>query len=343
MKKGKLIFLLSAAVLLLLAITGYHAVPGNETPRRTRMICGVGFVRGIGQVTLKNKIAGYVSAVHFFSQQRVKKGDVILEYDDLELRTQLESLKNAITEQEKQLELKTLYLELKRLDPLPTDYRNIRWKLNAAEKRLGKLSHELDVYRRLHRSKIVSELTLREKTLACLDTQADVRSYSDDMKVLNCGLGKLYITIAEKEMEEARLKLENRKRELRLLEDQRKYYRITAPFDGLCITNSDTVHGYNPADTAAAVIHMDHKKLVYAYFDEQDVGYIVEGRPCRFRSSQFDPEKTGYAAVTPYEVKKERYSYGDRCFFLVKFTVDREPVPLRIDSTGRVEIEIAKD
>ena len=142
-------------------------------------------------------------------------------------------------------------------------------------------------------------------------------------------------------MEEARLKLENRKRELQLLEEQRKYYRITAPFDGICITNSDTVHGYNPVNTEAASIHSDNRKLVYAYFDERDVGWIVEGRPCRFRSSQYDPEKTGYFTVTPYEVKKDRTAYGDRCFFLVKFTVDTEPEPLRLESTGRVEIETA--
>lgn len=345
MKKRILFLLLSAVPALFTAVVGCRRNTPDEKvlkpPQERQMIYGIGYVRGGKRVVLKNKVAGFVSKVNCLSQARVKKGDVILEYDDLDLRTQIENLKNTIAEQEKLLELKTLALDLKLLDPLPSDYRNLQSKQMAAKERLRRLEHELSVYSRLYRSKIVSELALREKTQACKDSEAEVQSYSNDMDVLNRGLGKLYITIAEKEVEEARLKLENRRRELQLLEEQRKYYRITAPFDGICITNSDTVHGYNPVNTEAASIHSDNRKLVYAYFDERDVGWIVEGRPCRFRSSQYDPEKTGYFTVTPYEVKKDRTAYGDRCFFLVKFTVDKEPEPLRIESTGRVEIETA--
>ena len=50
---------------------------------------------------MKNKVAGFVSKVNRLSQARVKKGDVILEYDDLDLRTQIENLKNTIAEQER--------------------------------------------------------------------------------------------------------------------------------------------------------------------------------------------------------------------------------------------------
>lgn len=346
MKKGFLFFLLFAvAALFAVVISCLRNAPSEETPKQPRerqMIYGIGYVRGSKRVVLRNKVPGFVSKVNHRSQARVRKGDVILEYDDLDLRIQMENLKNTIAEQEKLLELKTLALDLKLLDPLPSDYRNLQSKQMAAKERLRRLEHELRVYNRLYRSKIVSELTLREKTQACKDSEAEVQSYSNDMDVLDRGLGKLYITIAEKEVEEARLKLENRKRELQLLEEQRKYYRITAPFDGICITNSDTVHSYNPVNTEAASIHKDNRKLVYAYFDERDVGWIVEGRPCRFRSNEYDPEKTGYFTVTPYEVKKDRTSCGDHCFFLVKFTVDKEPEPLRIESTGRVEIEIAE-
>lgn len=65
---------------------------GEERDGGERIIRGCGFVRGIGQVTLRNKYAGFVSKVNFFSQDRVKKGDVILEYDDLDLRQEIETL-----------------------------------------------------------------------------------------------------------------------------------------------------------------------------------------------------------------------------------------------------------
>ena len=41
----------------------------------------VGYVRGRSQRTLKNKYAGFVAKVNVYSHRRVKKGDVILEYD----------------------------------------------------------------------------------------------------------------------------------------------------------------------------------------------------------------------------------------------------------------------
>ena len=113
-----------------------------------------------------------------------------------------------------------------------------------------------------------------------------------------------------------------------------------APADGLCITNSDMVFGYYAAGTEAVEIHVDDRKLVYAYFDEAVLPHIIEGKPCRFRSNVYDGDKKGFATVVPYQIKKEKLSYGDMTLHLVKFRVVKEPVPLRIDSMGSVEIEI---
>ena len=119
-----------------------------------------------------------------------------------------------------------------------------------------------------------------------------------------------------------------------------KYYRLVAPADGLCITNSDSLFGYYSAGTEAVEIHVDDRKLVYAYFDESAFPYIVEGKPCRFRSNTYDSDEKGFATVVPYQVKKDRNSYGNMTLHLVKFRVVKEPVPLRIDSMGSVEIEM---
>ncbi len=312
-------------------------------PPKEKLIRGVGYVRGRSRVTLKNKFAGFVSKVNILSQQRVKKGDVILEYDDLDLRTDIEKLEHSIAEQKKSLELKEIDLQLKRIDPLPSEYRNTKWKLSATQKRLERYTHELDVYKRLYRSNSVSELSLREKDQEVKETEADLLSYSNDLNKLKSGLADIYIRSAEQEVAAAKQKLEHLERELELMKEQQKYYRIVAPFDGLCITNSDVVHAYNSAGTDAAEVHRDDRKLIYAYFDEKDIPYIVEGRACRFRSNQHDAAKNGFFTVLPYQVKKSRTSYGDRCFFLVKFRVLKEPVPLRIDSVGTVEIVVPEE
>ena len=134
------------------------------------------------------------------------------------------------------------------------------------------------------------------------------------------------------------MKLANLRKELALQEEQLQYYKITAPIDGVCITNSDTVGGYDAVGTSAAVVHRDTSKLIYAYFDERDIKYVVEGKPCRFVSNQYG--KTVEFEVMPYEVKRTFYSYGDRLMMYAKFRLTKEPEPLRIESIGSVEIDV---
>ena len=313
-----------------------------ETPARDRVkiIRGNGHVRGRRRTILRNKFAGFVSKVNFYSQSRVKAGDVILEYDDLDVRTAIEKLEHSIAEQKIALEQKRIELELKKIDPLPSEYRKTQWKLDAAKKRLERHNHELEVYKRLFTSKSISELSLREKAQEVKDAEADLLGYSDDLEKLKGGLAAVYIRQAECAVKAAEMRLKDLERELELQKEQLKYYKIVAPYDGVCITNSDTVHGWDAAGTSAAEVNVDDKKKVYAYFDEADIPYIIEGVPCRFRSNQYDCDAKGFATLMPYQVKKTRYSYGDKVLHLAKFYVEKEPGPLRIDSTGTVEIEV---
>ena len=312
------------------------AEPEKNIPER-RMIYGQGYVRGSGQTTLKNKYAGFVSKVYFYSQAKVKKGDVILEYDDHELRTKIQKAEHVIIELEKDLNRKKLELDIKKLDPLPSDYRNIIWKEFAAEQLQKRLQHEMDVYKRLYAQRCISELDYLRKVEEYNSANADFKRLMQDKRRVSSGLDKLHIKAVEQDIEILEQDIANRKKELELLEEEKKYYKIVAPYDGLCITNSDSVHGYDPAGTSAAVVHRNKKRIIYAYFEEADVGFIREGMKARFRSNQYGL-KYGYFPVTPFEVKKSRSSYGDKCFFLVKFRIDDEHHPLRIDSTGRVEI-----
>lgn len=341
MKKFLLAAAAAAAVLLIvLAVWTFAARRSAEraAARSQRIVRGTGFVRGRVKFVLRNKFSGYVTKINYFSQARVKKGEVILEYDDLDVRTAIAKLENSVAEQKKTVELKRIALQLRQIDPLPSEYRNTKWKVEAAKQRLERLSHELDVYRHLFRNKSVSELTLREKAQAVKDAEVDVRSFSCDLAKLDGGLGQVSIQQAKDDLAAAETKLRDLERELEITREQRKYYRLVAPADGVCITNSDSLYGYYSAGTEAVEIHVDDRKLVYAYFDEKDFAHIVEGRPCRFRSNTYDCDEKGFATVVPYQVRKERLDYGDQVHHLVKFRVVEEPVPLRIDSIGAVEI-----
>lgn len=299
-----------------------------------------GFVRGRSQLTLKNKYAGFVSKVNVYSHQRVKKGDVILEYDDLALQTSIRKLEHAVEEQENFLERKKLSLELTRLDPLPSEYRNLYWKRKIAQENLERVANEFEVYEQLHGSKIVTDLAYREKKEAFITSEAEVKKMDSDMKILKKGLADLYVKSSEAEVKEAEAKLKHLKDELALLRQEEKYYKITAPFDGLCITNSDSVGQYDTVGTAAAEVHRDDKKRVYAYCPERYIRYVREGAAYRFVSNQYPDEKQGFELLC-FEIKKTRYDYGDESYFLVKLHVVKEPQPLRIGSIGTLEVDIS--
>ena len=330
-----------------LTVGGLNSAPaaGAVVRSEQKVVRGVGFVRGPTRRVPRNKFAMFATKVHIRNQSKVKKGDVIFEYDDLDLRTSIAKLENSIAEQKNVVAAKKTALELTKLDPLPSEYRKTQWKLAAAKKRLERHSHELEVYKRLFRNQSISELSLREKAQEVKDAEADLLGYSDDLDKLKNGLANIYIQQAERAVEAARIKLADLERELELLREQAKYYKIVAPYDGVCITNSDVVHAYNAAGTEAVEINrvtpneqFPCGKRVYAYFDEDDLPYVTEGVPCRFRSNQYDCDKKGFATLVPYQVKKQRTSYGDKVLHLVKFRVMKETVPLRIDSTGTVEV-----
>lgn len=303
------------------------------------VVVGTGFVRGIGQRTLKNKYASYVSKVNFYSQQRVKKGDVILEYDDYDLRCEITRIRNDIAEQTQLIRQQKLLLALTKLDPLPSEYRNLKLKKEIAQERLNRHSHELEVYEQLFGSKIVSDLSLREKRQLVKDYEGDLRCLNSDMNILQAGLSDLLVQSDAEKLQAAEIKLASLKNELALLEEKRKYYKIISPIDGLCITNSDAVGGYDAVGTSAAIVHNDRQKIIYGYFEERDIKHITEGKECRFYSNQYGSGSNEYK-VMPYEVKRTFYSYGDRMVMMAKFKILSEPQPLRIDSIGTIKINI---
>ncbi len=337
-----------AGVVLVIAITASVVLAAVAGARRQaseaypRIVRGRGYVRGLAMYSLQNKYAAFVSKVNFYSYQSVKAGDVIIEYDDFDLRVKLEAKRNAVAEQEKLVESRELELAKIRLDPLPSNYRNINYKQMAAEEKLKRLRHELSVYTKLHGNNIVSDLSLREKIQDCKDAEAEVKSNAHDISVVKQGLAENYVAAAEKDLETAKTKLEGLRRELALLEEEQQYYRIVSPCDGVVIVNSSTVGSWNAVGTTAVEVHRipNGKKLVYCYVDERDIHNIIEGRQYRWRSAQFDAREKGFALVTAYELKKSHYTYGDRSLYLVNCRVDSSPEDLRIGSTGSLEIDV---
>ena len=298
----------------------------------------VGYVRGKGRTILKNKYSGYVTKINFYSQSRVKKGDVILEYDDWELRSKISKKQSEIEKQKQSIAFKEISLKMTSINPLPSEWRNLAWKYQAAAASVNRFNHELAVYRKLYSNKAISDLALREKTETQADREAELASLSSDMKIVGKGLADLYIQRAKVELEEAKASLNVMLAELASLEEERKYYKIVAPHDGLCITDSDTLNGYYSAGTTAVAIHKDEYKRIYALIRVEDLPYAREGAVYRFRSNQYGYNSDLVFEVRLYKIDRTRQEYGDGSFFQCKFDVIKEPKPLRIDSIGTIEM-----
>ena len=297
-----------------------------------------GYFRGGSMVTLKNKYAGFVSKVHIYSGKPVKKGDVILEYDDWAWRQDVEAKRNKVTELEKQLEIAKTDLEIVKLNPLPSDFRNISWKISSSKEQLDRARNEFEVYKRLFRAKAVSDLDLRTKQQGFADALATYESRLSDRKKVMQGMAKFYVSSAEQEVALKEHQLAAAKRELELLLEEGKYYKIISPRDGIVDTKSDTVASYNAAGTSAASIHSGTKRRVYAYFEEKYLPYLTEGDTARYRCNH-----TGeYLELKMYEVDRSRQNHGEKTFYTVKFLVTSKADHIRLESNGVVEYPVKK-
>lgn len=327
-----------AAVGILVVYPHDQICPKNKDAK-PKKIYGFGYVRGRSQTTLKNKYAGFVKKVYYYNYAKVKKGDVILEYDDLDIRTSIQKIEHAIAEQTRNVELKKINLDMVMLDPLPSQYRNLQLRRQSAQATLERSAHEYEVYRKLSKNKVVADLTYRAKMEDFKNSQADLKQLDQDLKILGKGLSDLYIKKAEFELREAETKLKDLQEQLALLKEEHKYYKIVAPYDGVTITNSDTVHGYNAAGTSAAAVHRIDRKYVYSYFTVEDVRYLHVGDKLNFISHDKPRDKQG-AVVQIFDIASGRTTYGDKTYFTVKCKVIEDPHDLLIDTIGTLEFDV---
>ncbi len=328
------------AVAVILVMGSQGSSNGNKPvislkPQK-KVITGFGYIRGNSQYALKNKYASFVSKVHIYSYNRVKKGDCILEYDDHDLRVKITDVENDIAAMKKDIALQETKLQLVKLDPLPSDYRNINWKTARAKELLERTENEWIVYRRLYRSKSVSDLDMRSKKQAYLDAKAAYQITVSDQEKVNSGLKKLYLLQAEQQLEQLKTKLAGLERDLELLNEQRKYYKIYAPHDGLIKTHSDTVGAWNAAATEAACLHKEVYYKLYAYFPEEDIPYIKDGMKAKF----FSHDSGKWYEAQAFELTRTRTAVGDGIYHLVKFKVTSDITEdIRVGKKGAIRIE----
>ena len=306
--------------------------------KKKKVITGYGYIRGYSATTLRNKYAAYVKKVYFYSDAKVKKGDCILEYDDFDLRKKIITAENSIANVKRELEYLQTQLELTLLDPLPSDYRHVTLKTRRAKELLDRSEREYLAYKTLYASKSVAELDMRSKKQAYEDAHAAYEIAVADQAKVKKGLRELRIKQAKQDVEACKTKLAGLERELKILNEERKFYRIITPYDGIIVTNSDTVHAWDNAATSAAVIHKVSKGYyIYSYFEEKDIVHIPNGTPGKFYCTD---DGQSYD-LKSFDTTASRTAVGEKVYHLVKFRV-LSPVGRRVTMGGNgvVTIEI---
>ena len=338
--KNHILFVVSGLLICIVVSAIYKMLPTQKqcssSETKKRVVRAQGYLRGASMVTIKNKYPGYVSKVHKYSHAPVKKGDIILEYNDFDVRRKIDTVKRELAVLKAELRERTLQAKLVEIDPLPSGYRNNNWKISKAKELMGRTENEYLVYRKLNSSKSVSDLDMRSKKQAFFDARAEYGSLVQDQEIISRGLAACYIDIAAQNVKIIQEKIAAKETELANVLEEQSYYKLRAVRDGVIITNSDTVDAWNNAGTSAAVVHSVNKTLVYSYFNENDALYIREKAPARFVSNQ-----TGdVIPLEVFEVKRSRSSHAEGTMVFVKFHVRGDVKHLRHESTGAIEVDI---
>jgi uncharacterized small protein (DUF1192 family) len=199
------------------------------------VVYAYGEVGGINDYEFKSMVDGKITEILKDDGAHVKQGEIILKLDSTELEDRIEMIKSSIAEIEAELKVKEDSLGLLSTDPLPTHYRNIEIELDEARKRLDKSVGKLERCKDLFDRNVISKTEFENIEVEYIKSKATKEKAESDFNKVSQGMGEKIISQAENEMKLLKIKLENRWKELKLLEKHLADYTIKAPEGGVVI------------------------------------------------------------------------------------------------------------
>jgi len=311
--------------------------------RMDDVVYGRGVIEGLREYEIKSTVQSRISALHFRPGDNVKKGDLLLEIDDRELKEKHLQLQHTVKELEAEVRMKEVKLELTRHDPLPKEYRHTSIKVEEAREREVKSRRELLTFRELRTRDAISEMELQRKEIEYIQHQAELKSQEEDYRKLQTGLAQKIVAAAEAEIEWLKSRLAGRQKELAMLETQLSEYRFRAPEDGTLAYIPTKIGEYvAPGDTIAVLAAAGPRKFK-AYIDEKYIHKVREGNKVRVASSQYNYFEFGYFYGKVYAIDELPKQQGLRNCYTVRIRMDKNADHLRLGSTGEAEIIVGRD
>ncbi len=307
------------------------------------IVYGRGVVEGLREYEIKSTVQSRISALHFRPGDNVRKGDLLLEIDDRELKQKHLQLSHKIMELEAELKLKEAQLALTRHDPLPKEYRHTSIQVQEAREKEVKSRRELQTFRDLRAKDAIAEMELQRKEIEYIQHQAELKRHEEDFQKLRTGMAAKIIAAAEAEINWLKSRLEGRKKELIMLESQLSEYQFRAPEHGTLAYIPTKIGEYVAPGDTLAILAADGPRKFKAYVNEKDIYKVREGNKVRMASSQYNYFEYGYFEGTVYAIEELPQQQGTHNCYAVRIRMDKKANTLRLGSTGEAEIVVGRD
>jgi HlyD family secretion protein len=281
-----------------------------------KSVVATGKVTPIVKVEVKSKASGIVKNLLVDYGDRVKKGQLLVQLDKVEIEAQVEQSRAA--------------LQASQANMISSQADYERAKVDAEGPDVPLLKRQLDRNTEMARDGVVSAQALDD---------AD-RNYKMALNKQN--VAKAQVSVLKAKIAQSQAEVARDQANLKQLEEQLSYTDIVSPLDGIVLSRDvqmgDAVSSILVLGSGATlVMTLGDTSEVYVKgkVDESDIGKVYLGQPARIKVESFK-DKTFYGKVTkisPMGVEKDNVTT-----FEVRVSINNPGGELKAEMTANAEI-----
>jgi len=337
---------LVGVLILLLALGGV----GIALVSIEEHVGALGEVRPLVDLRLHSLVDSVVLEVLVDDGDEVKKGDLLMQLDDVYYRDSLARQRASLVLKQADLLVAEKSLASLRVAPLPEAYRFTELGLDRAKARLASAQERLKRQQSLYDKGLASDQELTDAQAAVRLAEIDVSLARRRRDLVNAGMAEKAIEEAEARLERIRTEAEVLQSQLKRSEELLSRYEIRAPEDAT-VVRVEKRPG-EPVSRGELVLALSpgSERRVYLRVPERDVIKVRPGQKVRFFSQMYPYRQFGAAEGEVYLVEKWAEPYGSGSAggpssrgYLVKCYIDSDaPYTLPLGSSVEAEILVGE-
>jgi multidrug resistance efflux pump len=290
---------------------------------------------------------GAVAEIKKWENARVKKGDLIMQLDIVDLERQRLQLQNQLAEVESERQVKLTKLETTRKNPLPKEFLGAESELSSAQSQHDYQLERLRKLEDLKKQGYASEDQIKTQQLATKAAEDELNKAKEKNKIVTAGYSAQVIKDSESEVTLLQTKVDNLKRLLADTDAQIERRYIKAPADGV-ITLLGKRHVGEPVKRGDHLVHISSSAAIEVKLFVRQIGVnrIEPNQEVLVRSSVYNWQRYGLAHGSVSFISREPMLEGGSSpipgehRYLVLANVHKTPQPLPLGSAVSGEIVI---